>query len=151
MTRDERSRDAAAGACGAAAGADDVVEGNLDVPGKKITGPVEGSLDQCPVRIDPLIGGDVDCLINISFSGDVVVLFEVEPAGTEYLRVTEIQDPTIENVEVNMEVASGGTLCDILVDNKDLIIEEFINQLEEQTRDLVIQLREQLVGSYICK
>jgi len=130
------------------------VTGELDIPARKITVTVEGAMPDLPIRIEPILGNPSVCENkdedDITFKGDVVITFEVEPAGTEYLRITEIHDPTTENVVVTLRY-EGGLLCNLLEANKDLLVENFIDQLQAQLGDLILQLKEEFVGSYLCK
>jgi hypothetical protein len=73
--------------------------------------------------------------------------FTTEP-GT--LTIATLEDPTIENPVVEL-TSTGGLVCALLESMKDTFVGELIAQLEEAMKDLMPDLRAELVGQTLCE
>ncbi len=126
------------------------VTGVLDTPGRKVTIHVEGAADDLPILIqDTLFGSKTTCLNDITFKGDAVIPIHVEAPGPGFLRITEVLDPTFENVDLTID-STGGALCSIIESNAALLQENLVEQLGPSIQPLIDDLRTVLVGSYLC-
>jgi hypothetical protein len=127
------------------------VKGALDVPGRRITVHVEGHLEDFPVYLkdsqglnDPIL-----CTFDVDFRGDVLTPFTVESGEGSTVKLKQILDPTIENVDLTIN-PSPGFLCSIIASQKDQFVTELETQLTAAAADLIAGLRAQYEGSPFC-
>lgn len=121
--------------------------GTLDVPARSVTIHIEGFVPDFPILVeDTTFGTKTGCRIDIEFQGDVLVPFTVDGD----LVILDIAEPTLEESDIQVSTKNSEFICKAIVALKGLFTDQLIAQLQAASSELLVDLRQELLGKSLC-